>query len=1318
MTTTARLGRWSITLSALLALCTLSLTGCGGISDGDVRRDGSASDAGSPPDDGAGNVENKEDQHGSDPMGTQPPGGPGEGTAQGPSGGDLLDPLAHVNTPPVANAGPDQSVDEGELVSLDGSESFDPDQDPLSFAWIQTEGPLIQLQDSHSETPGFTAPEVDTDAVLRFRLEVSDGIDSDEDVVEVTVVNLVDRLSAGPTADAGPDQEVNAGDLVVLDGSGSAGSGLEELQYQWSQIGIPRIELSDPAQAVTSFFAPSSVQKDVTLTFALTVTENGLEDVDKCQVLVIAPTPGGGGGGGGGGSPPGGGGGGNKPANNPPVAFDDNAATPEGVLVDLTLRASDPDGDELTFIIKSPPAHGQLGDVVSGGPDSATVTYTPDPEYRGLDSFAFAVSDGELESDNAKFDISVDAGPIVSDQTGATMENSQVVLELQGSSPQGHDLTFVIDEPPTAGVLTDLNNTPINSATVRYTPDPDTSGDDVFQFKATDALGGESRVAEFTVHVYPVVQFDVDPREGRCPLDVVGGTSTVNGAPLPEGTYTWKFDDFVDAGPMNTHKQRAYVFSSAGVHTVTLTLTLAGLTSPVACLNPQGEEVTPVIVWPPAKNIPPVADLSVDPTSGIVPLEVEFDASGSHDPDGNITDYEWDFDGDGQFNEANNGEDLARGVADPTHTYSDAGVFEPTVRVTDNGGATDEDEVLITVNPDGPGISGTVRRYNGDPYSGVPLNFTGEGPWQGHDFTTETGPNGLYTQSVPSGWTGTVTSNDNYRLDPPSRTYADPVVNPIPSEDYAAFRNHYVDDDGHQQPGHDPEQPRGTINNPHDTIQAAVDSTFPGDTVFVRDGTYTVLNVSFPRSGQPGRPITVTGFPGDPRPIVQRGSASQWVFRILTPGYNNFIFKDLILQLAESGILIAPATLPRVSDIRVENVEFREFDKAGIVCQLYGVERMYIKDVDAHDCHGSEGAFDFKVNCNDFGCGAGSRQVIIRDCVLNHQDNPQSSGVIVQNSSDSFILINNLSHDNGELAFTLRGEGYNILINNIGYDQRKAAYYLRDPWKIGTCGCPGDPCTIEGCTKGYYVMLNNIGISRVLEESDQGALKKWTDVNIWAYNNTMISLDDPEGVPGVNATYTCQAPADRDGNGVPDLGVDVFYMKNNIAFKANDGLVLNLEDGPFTEVEFFATGCLWGSEGNDSSFEGFRETPVGSVRHTLAQFEALTGSPNNNIWVDPPGETELFEDFDFSIDDALQNLHLADGSRALNTGLPYSDVDPNDYPSKIEEALVGYNEFADFTILSGPERQELLNFIRTAHLRDRDGVLRSVDNPSIGAYED
>ncbi|MCH7471837.1 PKD domain-containing protein [bacterium] len=101
-------------------------------------------------------------------------------------------------------------------------------------------------------------------------------------------------------------------------------------------------------------------------------------------------------------------------------------------------------------------------------------------------------------------------------------------------------------------------------------------------------------------------------------------------------------------------------------------------------------------------NDQPAAQLTADPTAGNYPLSVSFDASGSFDPDGSIVKFEWDWEGDGAY-------DLDS-EATPTagYVYPAAGVFNATVRVTDDDGASAVDSVVITVS-EPPQIDGTLE---------------------------------------------------------------------------------------------------------------------------------------------------------------------------------------------------------------------------------------------------------------------------------------------------------------------------------------------------------------------------------------------------------------------------------------------------------------------------------------------------------------------------------------------------------------------------------------------------------------------------------
>ena len=79
------------------------------------------------------------------------------------------------NRPPLANAGFDQISRTTKTVNLDGTSSYDPDGDSLTFAWSQTSGNSVNLLRADSPMPSFVAPITSTELNLGFKLTVSDG---------------------------------------------------------------------------------------------------------------------------------------------------------------------------------------------------------------------------------------------------------------------------------------------------------------------------------------------------------------------------------------------------------------------------------------------------------------------------------------------------------------------------------------------------------------------------------------------------------------------------------------------------------------------------------------------------------------------------------------------------------------------------------------------------------------------------------------------------------------------------------------------------------------------------------------------------------------------------------------------------------------------------------------------------------------------------------------------------------------------------------------------------------------------------------------
>jgi hypothetical protein len=105
--------------------------------------------------------------------------------------------ITNVNNAPIGDAGADETVNENSAVTLNGSASSDPDDDTLTFAWVQVGGPLAALVGGSTATPSLTTPFVGAGgADLTFRLTVNDGYGGTAiDTVVVHVVNANDPPS-------------------------------------------------------------------------------------------------------------------------------------------------------------------------------------------------------------------------------------------------------------------------------------------------------------------------------------------------------------------------------------------------------------------------------------------------------------------------------------------------------------------------------------------------------------------------------------------------------------------------------------------------------------------------------------------------------------------------------------------------------------------------------------------------------------------------------------------------------------------------------------------------------------------------------------------------------------------------------------------------------------------------------------------------------------------------------------------------------------------------------------------------------------------
>jgi hypothetical protein len=159
------------------------------------------------------------------------------------------------NTPPVANAGPDQTVSLGPT-ALSGTASTDRDGDLLTHRWMflaRPAGSAAVLSDSTAPSPTFV---VDRPGNYRIQLVVSDEtVESAPDAMTVSTQN------SPPVAEAGPNQTVLTGERVQLNGSGSTDVDGDPLTYRWSITTKParsKAELSGPRTVNPTFTADKS----------------------------------------------------------------------------------------------------------------------------------------------------------------------------------------------------------------------------------------------------------------------------------------------------------------------------------------------------------------------------------------------------------------------------------------------------------------------------------------------------------------------------------------------------------------------------------------------------------------------------------------------------------------------------------------------------------------------------------------------------------------------------------------------------------------------------------------------------------------------------------------------------------------------------------------------------------------------------------------------------------------------------------------------------------------------------------------------------
>src|ERR1041384_2499731 len=196
-----------------------------------------------------------------------------------------------------------------------------------------------------------------------------------------------------------------------------------------------------------------------------------------------------------------------------PFAYDQDLSIHMNEKTEITLTGKDDDNDPIQFAIVSNPTDASLDnfDSIKG-----TLTFVPETDYVGNESFAFKVIDDKgMESNaatvsvkvssrtddvNVNMNISTNQAPTALSQNVATDKNNQINITMTGKDDDNDPIQFAIVSKPTDASLDNFDTT---KGTLTFVPETDYVGNESFGFKVIDDKGMESNVATVSVKVSP-----------------------------------------------------------------------------------------------------------------------------------------------------------------------------------------------------------------------------------------------------------------------------------------------------------------------------------------------------------------------------------------------------------------------------------------------------------------------------------------------------------------------------------------------------------------------------------------------------------------------------------------------------------------------------------------------------------------------------------------------------------------------------------------------------------------------------------------------
>jgi Protein of unknown function (DUF1566)/K319L-like, PKD domain len=407
----------------------------------------------------------------------------------------------NVNQAPIADAGEDFSAQGNELVSLDSSNSYDPDNDAITFQWTQLSGQSVLLNDNNIAYPSFIAPNI-TEQV-RFALTVNDGsLDSSASEVSIDLSAVFTNLP--PVANAGTDQNVAGNALVSIDGTLSQDPENAQLSFQWQQLSGPVITLSSADAAQTSFTAP---EEGGVVELSLEVHDGELSASDTLSIIV-------------------------SPVSQALHAdAGDNQAVRSNTLVTLDGSESSSDASEtLTYTWRQSGGPNIILSSLSAAQPSFTTPSLSTPNSQVTLSFTLVVSNG-TENSAADFTTvtvsNINTAPIANAGLAQALEGNQLVTLDGSASADAENDTLDYLWTQTQGPSVDLTNSDMTQA--QFTA-PREGGEFQFSLVVTDGeLSSEASLTNVSVSPVnnpPIANAGVDRYVGSHSIVALKGSNS------------------------------------------------------------------------------------------------------------------------------------------------------------------------------------------------------------------------------------------------------------------------------------------------------------------------------------------------------------------------------------------------------------------------------------------------------------------------------------------------------------------------------------------------------------------------------------------------------------------------------------------------------------------------------------------------------------------------------------------------------------------------------------------------------------------------